>query len=174
MDPKETEKLEEEFHVSKFIVAYKFILGLLEFLLGLAIIFFGRNALILYQNFKSDELLEDPHDLLVNITEKFVPYLFKHKEYVIFILIILGLTKMIGAIGLMYKKTWGLDLLLGVTILILPFQLFSFLRNPSLFDLIYLLIGVFIIFWLVNFKPKEYIHKFKRRIQKNNNASGST
>lgn len=169
MNPDDTEKLEEieeEFHVSGLIIAYKFILGLLEFSLGLAIIFFGKNATNLYRNFKYSELLEDPHDLLVNITEKFVPYLLNHKDYVILILIILGLVKMIGAIGLIYKKNWGLDLLLGVTLLMLPFQIFNFLRNPSLFDLIYILIGVFIVFWLVNFKPHEYIHKVKKRIAK--------
>ncbi|GEM_PF-1731944 len=166
MNPEETEKLEEEFHISRLIIAYKFILGLLEFLLGVGIILFGKNAVIFYQNFKSSEVLEDPHDLLVGITEKIVPYLFKHKDYVVLILIILGLVKMMGSVGLIYKKIWGLDLLLGVTVLMLPFQLFSFLRNPSLFDFIYLVIGIFIIFWLVNFKPKEYIHKFKKRISK--------
>ncbi len=166
MDQIETQKLEEEFHVSRYIIVYKLILGILELLLGIGIIFLGRKAQLLYGSFKTSELLEDPHDLLVNITEKFVPYLFKHKDYVIFILVILGLAKIIGSIGLAYKKIWALDLLLFVTVLILPFQFFTFLRSHSLFDLIYFLIGVFIVFWLVNFKPKEYIHKLKRRVAK--------
>ncbi|SRR6266404_1458099 len=142
----ETQKLEEEFHVSRYIIIYKFVLGLLEFLLGASIIF-GR--------FESNELLED-----------FVPYLFKHRQYIIITLVILGLAKMIAAIGLAYKKMWALDLLLGVTILILPFQLIAFMKSHSVFDFIYFAIGVFIVFWLVNFKPKQYLKKIKKRISK--------
>jgi len=166
MDSKETQKLEEEFHVSSYIIAYKLILGFGEFILGLAVLL-GKKYITLYTNFLTKELLEDPHDLIARTAESIVPYLFRHREYIIFTLIILGLAKIVGSIGLMYKKVWGQDLLLFVTILILPFQIISFLRSPSLFDLVYIIIGIFIIFWLVNFKPKEYVHNFKKRISSN-------
>ena len=52
VDPKET-------YVSKYIIFYKFIFGLMEFLLGFVIVLLGRNATNLYNNFKSNELLED-------------------------------------------------------------------------------------------------------------------
>lgn len=163
MNEKETIKLEEEFHVSKFIIFYKFILGLSELILGLGVLILGKRAVVLYNSFKTGQLFEDPNTLLIHIAEKLLPYIFSHRVYIILVLVLLGLAKIIGAIGLVYKKTWGLDLLLFVTLLILPFQLFSFIRKPSLFDFIYILVGIFIVFWLVNFKPNEYIQKLKKR-----------
>lgn len=160
------QEIEEEFHVSKYIIFYKFFLGVIELTLGLSIIFFGKKALVFYNAFKTQELLEDPHDLLVNVSEKVIPYLLQHRGYVVAFLIVLGLIKISGAIGLIYKKTWGLDLLLGLTIILLPFQFYSLVTKPSLLNLFYFLFGIFIALWLVNFRPRQYAQRFAKRFKK--------
>src|SRR5260370_13455177 len=99
-------RIEEEFHVSKYIIFFKFVFGLVEVLLAIGLILFGRQASRAYHQFKITELLEDPRDLLVNITEKFVPYLFKHMGLVIMVLLVLGAVKIVGSLGLVCKKHW--------------------------------------------------------------------
>ena len=159
-----TQNLEKEYHVSRYIIIYKFILGLLEVVLGLGMIFFEKKIYELYLNFRNSELLEDPHDLLAYFTEKFIPYILAHQGYIVLILLILGITKMAGAIGLWYRKHWGLDILIVVTIALLPFEIYALITHPSLTKTAYFLINLFIALYLVNFKPKDYFTHLKKRI----------
>lgn len=161
----DTEELEEEFHVSRIIILYKIVSGLLELILGMGIMVFGNQLFRVYINFRRQELLEDPHDLLVRLLEKFVPYLWENHGYIIFILFALGIVKVAGSIGLLYRKHWGLDLLVGLTVLMLPFEGYNLLRHLSLTNLLYFVINLGIAFYLVNFKPRQYYHHLKRRIR---------
>ncbi len=162
----DTQRLEKEYHVSRYIIVYKFILGLFETFLGVGTIIFGRRIYELYLNFKNNQLLEDPHDLLIFITERTIPYIFTHRKYVVLILLLLGLTKLIGAIGLWYRKHWGLDILVGVTVILLPFESYYLIIHPSISKTVYFLINIFIALYLVNFNPKGYFTNFKNRITK--------
>lgn len=164
----DTQNLEKEYHVSRYIIAYKFILGLLETLLGVGTLIFGKRIYEIYLNFRNSEALEDPHDLLVFITEKTIPYLFAHRGYVVLILLLLGLTKMVGSVGLWYRKHWGLDILIVVTIALLPFESYYLIIHPSLSKSAYFLINILIALYLVNFNPKGYFTNFKKRIGKQN------
>ncbi len=161
----DTKNLEQEFHVSRYIIVYKFTLGLFELLLGFGIIFLGTQTLGIYESFKSKELLEDSHDLLVAVFEKLVPYLLKHQGYIVLILIVLGLVKMIAAVGLANRKHWGLDLLVVLTISLLPFQMYSLIFSYSFANLVYFTINVFIALYLVKFQPKTYFSNLKHRIR---------
>ncbi len=161
-----TQGLEKEYHVSRYIIAYKFILGLFETFLGIGTIIFGRRIYEIYLNFKSNELLEDPHDLLVSIAQTAIPYLFAHRGYVIFILLLLGITKMVGSVGLWYRKHWGLDVLIAVTIALLPFESYYLIIQPSFSKTAYFLINILIALYLVNFNPKGYFTNLKNRITK--------
>ncbi len=159
-------QIEEELHVSKYIIAYKFALGVVELLLALGIIFFGRQAFAIYQNFKNQELLGDPNDLLLNITEKIVPYLTTHIRIITIILILLGFVKIVGAIALVYKKHWGLDLLIILTIFLLPFQAFDLLQHPTLAKIMFFALDSFVALYLVQFEPRKYFLKMYGRIRK--------
>ncbi len=161
-----TQGLEKGYHISRLIIAYKFILGLLETLLGIGTIIFGRRIYEIYVNFKNNELLEDPHDLLVFIAEKIVPYIFAHQGYVVFILLLLGITKIIGSVGLWYRKHWGLDVLIVVTIILLPFETYYLVTQPSVSKIVFFLINFLIALYLVNFNPKGYFTNLKKRIKK--------
>ncbi len=162
---KEVVLIEEEFHISKFIIIYKLILGAIEIILGVGIILFGRQIATEYQKYKVRELIEDPRDLFITITSKITPYLSKHIRLVIFILIILGVIKIIGAIALLKKKHWGLDLLIGLTFILLPFQLVDLILHVSFGKFIFLLIDLFIALYLVQFEPRKYFKKMFVRIR---------
>ena len=153
------ELIEKEFHVSVYILVYKFTLGIIEFLAGLAIALFGSKIYTVYQTSLIKELSEDPHDLLARISENFVPNVLTHSTYIVVYLIVLGLAKILGAIGLIYKQNWGVDLLVGLTILMAPFQIVNLIIHPNLFDLIYLIIGLLIALYLIEFRPKAWISR---------------
>lgn len=157
--------IEEEYHVSQVIIIYKFILGFFELLLGLGILFGGKQILDLYENFKSQEILEDPHDLLITVVEKLVPFILHHQTFIIFALVALGIVKMIGSVGLWQRKHWGLDLLVGLTIILLPFELYQLFPKPTLLKLSYFLINILIALYLVEFKPKDYFTRLKKRVK---------
>jgi uncharacterized membrane protein len=153
------EAIEKEYHVSIYIVVYKFILGVSEFLLGIVIVFFGSEIYRSYQASLLRELSEDPHDLIARVSETVVPNVLSHNSFVVLSLIVLGLAKMAGAVGLVRKQNWGVDLLVGLTILMAPFQIISLILHPRIFDFLYLAVGLVIAFYLVEFKPKAWISR---------------
>jgi len=152
-------KAEKEFLVSWYIIAYKFIFGLIEFLSGVGIAFLGRQMLRLYRLNVARELSEDPHDLLSRVSERIIPNVFAHQSILVFTLILLGAAKIAGAIGLMYKKNWGVDLLVGLTVLMLPFQVVNVILHPSIVEAVYITIGLIISLYLIEFKPKAWISR---------------
>jgi uncharacterized membrane protein len=160
------ERIEKEYHVSIYILIYKFMLGIIEFLLGLAIALFGSRIYSVYQRDLIKELSEDPHDLLAQISEKIVPNVLTHSTYIIFYLIILGLAKILGAIGLIYKQNWGVDLLVSLTILLAPFQIVNLIIHPNLFDFIYFIVGILIALYLIEFRPKAWISRIIKSNQR--------
>ncbi len=156
--PKEQE-IENEFHVSVYIIVYKFLLGAFEFGTGVTIAFFGSRIFQFYQASLLKELSEDPHDVLAHLSESVVPNVLAHNSYVVIYLLALGLAKMIGAVGLVYKQNWGVDLLVVLTILMAPFQIVSLILHPHIFDLLYLVVGLLIALYLIEFKPKAWISR---------------
>jgi uncharacterized membrane protein len=157
-------KIEKEFHVSVYIIVYKFILGIIEFASGITLLFFGQKIYQIYRSGILLELSEDPHDLLANLSQKIVPSLLTHNGYIVIYLLILGLAKIAGAIGLVYKQNWGVDLLVGLTAIMAPFQIVSLVIHPNLFDLFYFLVGLIIALYLIEFKPKAWISRMLQKL----------
>lgn len=155
-------EVEKEYHVSWYIIFYKFLLGLIETLFGISIFIFGKYIAHIYLYYAAQELSEDPHDILVHLTEGIIPQLFSHNWYIVFYLLLLGGAKMAGAIGLLYKKNWGVDLLVGLTTILLPFQLYNLVVHPSFLDFMYIVVGLFIALYLIEFKPKAWISRMYR------------
>ena len=154
----------EEHHVSKLIIAYKFVLGLFEFISGWGIALFGNQLSTQYVHLLSRELSEDPHDLIAHLSMAIVPNLLAHNTIIVISLILLGSTKIAGAIGLVYKKNWGVDLLVGLTVLMLPFQLINIFIHRTFFDLLYLVAGIFIALYLIRFKPKAWVSRVFQKL----------
>ena len=164
--PIKEERIEKEYHVSWYIIAYKLFFGLLELFSGITIMFFGRTALLWYHVYAIQELSEDPHDLLVRLTEGIIPNVLAHHTFLALYLILLGGAKIAGAIGLIYKQNWGVDLLVGLTVIMLPFQLVQLARHPSFADFLYIFIGLFIAMYLVNFRPHEWVAHVATKIKR--------
>lgn len=156
------EAIEKEYHVSIYIVIYKFILGVSEFSLGIAMAFFGEQIYRSYQFSLLTELSEDAPDLLERISETVVSTVLMPSTFVVVSLILLGLTKMVGAVGLIRKQNWGVDLLVGLTVLMAPFQIISLILHPRILDLVFLIVGVVIALYLVEFRPKAWISRVFR------------
>lgn len=153
------QRIENDFHVSIYIVVYKFLLGLFELLAGISLGLFGSQIYQVIQRDLLEELSEDPHALVAGILERTLPNVFNHSTFVILALIILGLAKVAGAVGLIYKRNWGADLLVGLTVLMAPFQIVSLILHPNLFDLLYLVVGLVIAFYLVGFRARAWISR---------------
>ncbi len=155
-------ELEDHYHVSIYIVVYKLILGISEFLLGIAIALFGPQIYRSYQFILLSELSEDPHDLLARLSQAVVPNVLTHNTFVLVSLIVLGLAKIAGAIGLTYHQNWGVDLLVGLTVLMAPFQIIELILHPRAFDFAYLVVGLLIALYLVEFRPKAWVSRVLR------------
>ncbi len=158
------ESIENE--IPQIIVLYELISGILELVLGFGILIFGRQIIQIYHAFKAQELLEDPHDLLIRVTQKFVPFFLQHRIYVITFLLLLGVTKIAGALGLYYKKHWGMDLLIGLILVLLPFDLVDFFLHPTSLKVVYIAINILIALYLVHFNPQVYLRLAQKYLRK--------
>lgn len=155
----------EEIKISKVIVVYKFLLGIGETLLGLSILVWGRSIIRVYQQYQFRELLEDPHDRLINFLRPVVPFLATQGSYFVAFLLLLGLTKIIGAIALWRGHDWGLDLIVGLFVFLVPFDIVEIFYRPSPVKVFYFLINLLITFYLVEFKPHKYIKRLLRHLK---------
>ncbi len=155
--------IEKQHHASLLIIVYKLFFGLFELILGVYITLFGRTALVWYRMYTIQELSEDPHDLLVRVTENIIPNVLAHHTFLAIYLILLGGAKVIGAIGLIFKQNWGVDLLVVLTIVMLPFQTLRIILHPSLIESLYLVVGLLIALYLINFRPCEWVKRLKSK-----------
>jgi uncharacterized membrane protein len=101
---------------------------------------------------------------LANISQSFVPGLLAQSTIIVIYLMILGGAKIAGAIGLINKQNWGVDLLVGLTIILFPFQIADMIISFSLFKVLYVVVGLLIALYLVEFKPKAWISKMLEKL----------
>ncbi|HVN67441.1 MAG TPA: DUF2127 domain-containing protein [Candidatus Sulfotelmatobacter sp.] len=157
--PKTEKRLERRYHISIYIIAYKMAFGFFELASGIFIRVFGRRLDQFYSVRLARELAEDPHDLLARLSEKIVPNILTHNGYLAIYLVLLGGAKIAGAVGLVYGENWGVDLLVGLTAAMFPFQLGRLIIHPTVFDAVYAGTGVFISLYLIEFKPKAWVSR---------------
>jgi uncharacterized membrane protein (DUF2068 family) len=146
---------ESKYHFSRYIVAYELAHGFIELVIGLGLLFFGRQAFNFYQQLAYRELLEDPHDLLVNLLQRVFPYLLNHKNFVVLTLTLFGVSKIIGAIGLALGKNWGQDVLVAVAGLLVPLELYELITGFSFFKFALLAINLLVLIYLYNYRSKS-------------------
>ncbi len=158
-------KENEEQEVSYVIVGYKIISGIFEVLFAIALAFFRRPIYHWYLRMSTQELFEDPHDLLARTFQTIVPVVNQHRIYLIFLLSILGVTKVIGAIGILRRKEWGLDLMVGLFVFLLPFDLYNLITHPSILKCVYLVINSIIVLYLVRHRTHYYVKKIRHALR---------
>ncbi len=135
-------------------------LGVFEFFMGIALLLFGSQAARWYQASVAKELSEDPHDLLARFSRQVIPGILNHHLYLVLYLLLLGGAKIAGATGLIFGRNWGVDLLVGLTIALFPFQAIDLVQHPSLVNLLYMTAGLLIAMYLVKWRP----HIWARRM----------
>ena len=153
-------------NVSLIVAIYKLLSGIVELLLGISILFFGRNISRVYTGYKLRELLEDPHDQFIVLVQKIIPTLAQYHLYFMISLLIFGIVKIIAAIGLFYDEEWGLDLLIIFFFLFLPYDSITFFSHPSVLKTLYFFVNVFITMYLIEFKPHTYFWKYVKYVRK--------
>lgn len=157
-------RADSEIKVSNLIIIYELILGVVEITTASALIIFGKRLLETYENLKDAELLENPNDLIVKVTEGIIPNLFQHHIYIALLLLAFGGVKIASGIGLIYKKIWAEHLLIGLLLLLIPIDLASMLFHFSIEKLLYILINTLIVLYLIEFKPIEYYNRVRRQL----------
>lgn len=157
-------EIEKEFHVSRYIILYKFLLGFAESASGIGLWLFGSKIYQIYHVSIIRELSEDPNDILAHFSQKIVPNLLTHNAFIIIYLVILGSAKIVGAVGLVYRQNWGVDLLVVLTILMAPFQIVNMIIHPNIFDFLYFTVGILIALYLIEFKPKAWISRIFQKL----------
>ena len=162
--PQIEQRLEKEFHVSWYIIAYKLAFGLIELAMGIIMGFAGKRLFALYHTYILRELSEEPHDVLARLSEHIIPHILTHNRLLVFYIILLGAAKVVGAIGLIYGQNWGVDLLVSLTFILFPFQVIGLIRHPSLLNFLYITIGILIALYLINFKPKEWASRVRQKV----------
>lgn len=163
MDTEVTEKI---IRPPSFIllVIYKIIGGLTQVSLGLAFGIFGNQFLRVYEYFELSHLREDPN-LFIRTVERAVPFLLDHRSYVIVFFLTFGAAQLVGAIGLWFEKLWAIYLMIILCALLLPFEIVDFLRRPTVFLGIYMVMNALIIIYLTHFNPHVRHIRHKHRLK---------
>ena len=133
--------------------------GVIEVLSGLLLLLIGSGHINqIAQRLTSDELAENPHNILANFILHSGQHLAGATTFVIVYLLAHGILKLVVVISLLQQKPWAYPLAFVVLGLFLIYQLFLLIVAPSLalgllsaFDLLVL--------WLI---WREYRH-FKDR-----------
>lgn len=154
--------------VSPAIIGYKFTLGVIEVLLAIGILKFGKSAFDIYRTFRSFEFFDESNDLLTRTVGSLVPYIVEHRIAIVTILFFIGIIKMVSSIAIWMGKTWGVRLLLLLMLILLPFDLFDMFRNffqghIGLGSMLLNAINIWIILSLTHYHPIEYFKKLDYR-----------
>lgn len=147
------------------LIAYKVLGGLFQVGLGIAFGLFGNQFLRVYEYFELSHLREDPN-LFIRTVERAVPFLLDHRSYVIVFFLTFGFAELIGTAGLWFEKLWAIYLMIILSALLLPFEIVDFLRRPSIYLGIYILINAAIIIYLSHFNPHIRHIRHKHHLRK--------
>ncbi len=154
---------QEHYEVPWYIILYKMSLGFVEFVSGLILAFFGEQTAIWYRKTVSIELSEDPHDTLARLSQHIVPGVLNHHTYLVLYLLALGGAKLAGAVGLVFGRNWGVDLLVALTVAMFPFQMYDLVLHPSLVNFLYISAGVLIALYLIEWRPRIWARRMAVR-----------
>jgi uncharacterized membrane protein len=106
------------------VVGFKFISGTLEFLTGVVLAIVPPGVLRALVDFLvRTEVREDPHDPTVAFIQQHLAGLLSERKSIGVGLLVLGMVKIVGAIGLLRRRAWGYYLLVVALLVFLPIEL---------------------------------------------------
>jgi uncharacterized membrane protein (DUF2068 family) len=114
------------------VVVLKLFTGSLELVFGVGLLAFSVASLHgLVDSLARHHRWEDPDDAVLLLIQHRLPALLSNKSLIAASLIALGTVKVVGALGLLNHRPWGLYLLLGLLAVLLPADVVHLVRNPS-------------------------------------------
>jgi uncharacterized membrane protein len=115
------------------IVVFKLVTGGAELVVGSALLFLSGSGLrTIIDRLTAAERLQDPGDPVVSFVYDHLHSLLSDKATVGAALLVLGLVKVIGAIGLLRHKPWAYYLLLAMVVLLVPVDTVHLIGHFSL------------------------------------------
>ena len=150
---KPVKKLPITFNV---VIFYELLTGFVEFVIGAGLMVLGEELQDLYFNFRDAGLLDNPHNVMIGMVQKYAPYLLDHHFFIGFYLAAVGILKLISAGGLMYKKRWADKMLVILLLLFLPLDVLGLFNHPSITRIIFVFTNVAIVIYLSRKEIVEY------------------
>ena len=138
----------ERFRIAIF--AIKLVTGTSELASGVALLVLSparmQHALDVLT---AHEAVEDPTDMAMLFMQHRLPFLLTGKTWIAVALLALGLAKLVGAVGLLMRRAWGVYLLASVLVAVLPEDALHFAAHPTLFGGVFLAVNVLVLVVLV-------------------------
>ncbi|MEO7803355.1 MAG: DUF2127 domain-containing protein [Actinomycetota bacterium] len=117
-------------------MAFKFLSGTAEFAAGLSLLILPPSLLTIIFNLASaEEMREDPTDAMVLFIQHRLPQLLGTKHMFAIGLILLGMVKIVGSVGLLRRKAWAYKLLVVILVALIPFDAFHLANKMSALSL---------------------------------------
>jgi uncharacterized membrane protein len=121
--------------------------ALLEIAAGIALIFYGQTTHLI-EYFIRKELLEDPSDMLANLSQHYLPSLSVHSQmFLAFYFLSHGIIKLSLVGGLLMKRHWAYPTAIVVFALFMLYQMYRYALTHSML-LIVLTIFDALVIWL--------------------------
>ena len=137
--------------MKKMIVWYELFLGLTELILAGSVAWFDETTPA-YLRLRDQHFVTDHSHLAAYIYQRLVPLALEYKWYLAGILFILGLAKVVGAIGSFQNKKWGLDVLIVALGLLLPYELYEIFASFHWTKPVFFVLNAWIVWYLVGLK----------------------
>ena len=132
------------------IFAIKLATGTAELAVGVALLVFPAERMQhAFDVLTAHEAVEDPIDVALLFMQHRLPSLLTDKTWIAAALLALGSAKLIGAIGLLMRRAWGVYLLECLLILVLPEDIAHLVAHPTLFGGLFLAVNLGVLVALV-------------------------
>ncbi len=151
--------------LTKIAIFYKILLGIIEFIFGLGLLVLGLQLYEMFNRFINTHAIQDSDDIFLIITNQYVPILLQHRYLISIIFLALGLSKIMGGLGMLYRKVWAKHLLISFMLAFIPYDLVGFIRSPTLFEAVYLVFSIVLVLYFMDFRPRQYWHEVRDMVR---------
>ncbi len=139
-----------------FVVFYELVSGFVGMVIGIGLAIFGEEIQDIYLSFRDAGVLDHPHNAMIGIVQKYAPFLIGHYLFVGIYLVLVGVFKLTGGVGLMYRKKWADNMLVGLLLLFLPLDIWSLFHHPSITRVLFIFTNIVIIVYLTRKQIVKY------------------
>jgi uncharacterized membrane protein len=145
-------------HLRLLIASYKIVTGTAEIVFASLLLFLSSEGLQnIVDGFTAEEGREDPSDLIVLFVQHHLPDILSGKGVFAIALLTLGVLKVIGGIGFVFKKDWGFWLVVALLAVLLPADVRELVIRPGVGLGLFVLLHASIVYLLVRYR-RAFLH----------------